>query len=257
MSGDWIKLHRQALDSRVFSSAAIWQLWCYLLLKANWKETYYELERIGPGELIFGRNAAANDLKCPASTIYRNMKKLEDMGMIELKPNNKWTTVSICNWETYQNTKKQSEHQMDIQRTSSGHQVDIEWTHHKKAKNLKESKESKEGGAAHATLPHQEIVDKWNSIDGITACRKLTSKRCKALRSRLSDPDWRRDWREGIERISRSEFCRGQNDRGWKADIDWFLRPDTLTKILEGKYDEHKPQPFSGLREFAEDDSIE
>ena len=28
----------------------------------------------------------------------------------------------------------------------------------------------------------------------------------------------------------------GKNDRGWKADIEFFLRPDSIAKILEGKY---------------------
>jgi hypothetical protein len=28
----------------------------------------------------------------------------------------------------------------------------------------------------------------------------------------------------------------GVNDRGWKADIDWFLKPESVMKIIEGKY---------------------
>jgi len=28
----------------------------------------------------------------------------------------------------------------------------------------------------------------------------------------------------------------GENDRAWTATIDWFLRPDSVDKILEGQY---------------------
>jgi len=42
--------------------------------------------------------------------------------------------------------------------------------------------------------------------------------------------------------IPDSPFLLGENDRGWRADIDWFLRPDSVTRILEGKYRTDKPK---------------
>jgi hypothetical protein len=36
-----------------------------------------------------------------------------------------------------------------------------------------------------------------------------------------------------------SPFCRGETgDRGWRASFDFLLKPDTATKVLEGKYDD-------------------
>lgn len=48
-------------------------------------------------------------------------------------------------------------------------------------------------------------------------------------------------WREVFARINASAFCRGQ-DGGWRADIDWALRPEgkkpeTALKVLEGAFD--------------------
>ena len=40
-----------------------------------------------------------------------------------------------------------------------------------------------------------------------------------------------------------------QNDRGWRADIDWYIKPDTIAKVMEGKYDNRSatdPQPVNG-----------
>lgn len=44
-----------------------------------------------------------------------------------------------------------------------------------------------------------------------------------------------------MERIRGSPFLSGQNDRGWCATLEWFLRPDIVFRILEGQYDGIKP----------------
>lgn len=90
----------------------------------------------------------------------------------------------------------------------------------------------------------------WNQIEGLPKIRKLTSDRKTSLRARLKEKDWRENWQEGVRKIAQSSFCRGKNNHGWVASVDWFLRPDTLTKVLEGKYDDKvaissvpKPKP--------------
>jgi hypothetical protein len=83
------------------------------------------------------------------------------------------------------------------------------------------------------------VVDAWNSLGPpFPSVRGLSEKRRRALRSRLADPDWRSSWRDALARLPTSRFLRGENDRGWRANIDWFLRPDSVTKILEGQYDD-------------------
>lgn len=36
------------------------------------------------------------------------------------------------------------------------------------------------------------------------------------------------------------EFLNGQNDKAWKADFEWIMRPTNFLKILEGKYINNK-----------------
>lgn len=98
----------------------------------------------------------------------------------------------------------------------------------------------------------QEFIKTWNK-SGLTNCRKLTDKRRKALRARLQDPDWKDSWREALSRAAKSPFCRGQGERGWKADVDWFLKPDSVTKILEGKYDDQTPRTGQRVATNADD----
>jgi hypothetical protein len=98
-------------------------------------------------------------------------------------------------------------------------------------------KGGKPAGAGPSAADLDEVLKAWNE-SGLTQCRKLTDKRKAALRSRLVDADWKSTWQEAIDRATKSSFCRGQNERGWRADIDWFLQPDSVTRILEGKYDD-------------------
>lgn len=82
---------------------------------------------------------------------------------------------------------------------------------------------------------HQAIVTEWNVV-GPTKCMKLTPARRRLLGVRLRDAWWRESWREGLARLPTVPFLNGQNERGWKATFDFFIQPDTLTKILENAY---------------------
>lgn len=44
------------------------------------------------------------------------------------------------------------------------------------------------------------------------------------------------DWNQALEMLARSPHCLGENDRGWKADLDFILKPDKFLKLLEGGY---------------------
>ncbi|MCC7334416.1 MAG: hypothetical protein IT422_04950 [Pirellulaceae bacterium] len=81
----------------------------------------------------------------------------------------------------------------------------------------------------------RKILDFWNSTMG-QRCT-LTDKRRKAVHVRVRDPAWLDSWSKAVSIASKSDFCRGINDRGWVADLEWFLKPDSVAKLIEGKYD--------------------
>ena len=107
---------------------------------------------------------------------------------------------------------------------------------------LKDSGE--ERGEAEVAKTGEEFVQEWNrkaEESGLPKALTVTKGRLAAIKARLSEPFFREHWREGIQKMVASDFCRGMSDRGWRADIEFFLRPDSLAKILEGKYDNRKP----------------
>lgn len=96
-----------------------------------------------------------------------------------------------------------------------------------------------------------ELVETWNSRCGpeLPAVRPpLSSGRERHARARLAEvPDMAR-WAEAVARLARSKFATGHvpgKDGGkpWRADFDFLVKPDSLAKIEEGKYDDRVPPP--------------
>jgi uncharacterized protein YdaU (DUF1376 family) len=47
---------------------------------------------------------------------------------------------------------------------------------------------------------------------------------------------------EAIGRVEASAFCRGENERGWRADLDFLLQPKSFGRLLEGHFDNRAGQ---------------
>ena len=88
------------------------------------------------------------------------------------------------------------------------------------------------------TIPFHAIASEYVAAFG--GSLHITDKRKKAITQRWRDSWWRENWQDALERGSRSRFLHGETDRGWKITFDFFIRPDTVAKILEGAYDDAK-----------------
>ena len=90
----------------------------------------------------------------------------------------------------------------------------------------------------------------WNKLAaeiGLAQASKLTDTRRRQLKARLSECGGIIGWVKVMAAIRESPFLKGENDRGWKADLDFVLQPSSFVKIQEGKYapkngaNNHKP----------------
>lgn len=77
---------------------------------------------------------------------------------------------------------------------------------------------------------YHNLCPKMNGVKAINDFRK------GLMNARLSE--------YGIEKITvvlrkagESDFLNGRNDKAWKADFEWILRPQNFIKVLEGKYE--------------------
>jgi hypothetical protein len=96
------------------------------------------------------------------------------------------------------------------------------------------------GAAACGDGPNpQSLMEIWNANTDppIARCLELSDDRIRSAKARLKKQPDLSVWVEAARRVNASAFCRGEKG-GWKANFDFFVRPGTLTKIQEGKYDD-------------------
>lgn len=128
-SGDWIRLYRDARDHEVFQDDWLWRLWSWCLLSANFRPgSWKNGQTVLPGQFITGRASGAESLRVSPSKFYRGLQRLVEMGCITTEANSNWTTVTICNWSSYQASaspqRTASEQPADNQRTTNEQPAD-------------------------------------------------------------------------------------------------------------------------------------
>lgn len=135
----WIKLHRCLIKSNVFENPMLLKVWIWCLLKASHKGFAQvvgkQIVDVAPGEFITGRRKAALELKMHERTAYDYLKLLEKLHMIDIKSNNRFSIVSVVNWETYQSNDSNFQQQSD---TISDTMSDTNNTHKQECKENKE-----------------------------------------------------------------------------------------------------------------------
>lgn len=110
--------------------------------------------------------------------------------------------------------------------------------------NQKEEKEAKASSSSSArqnfgsAIEVDEVFRAWNRIAAECPCPpavKLTPARQKAIKARLVEYDCQ-TITAAIRTIPSSTFLTGGGERGWIADIDSVLRPENMTRLIEGFY---------------------
>jgi len=86
------------------------------------------------------------------------------------------------------------------------------------------------------------LMDAWNKMAGETGLPKVRvikagTTRYKSARRRLAEKDWAKHYLKALGAIPQRPFLLGHNSYGWRASFDWFVKPQSVDKILEGVYD--------------------
>lgn len=87
----------------------------------------------------------------------------------------------------------------------------------------------------------------WNeaaSRSALPRCLGLSEARRKAIVARLTDHGLDA-WRRAVDAVERSRFCNGENDRSWKASIDYLATPKGFLKAIEGGWTPDRTLPGS------------
>lgn len=80
------------------------------------------------------------------------------------------------------------------------------------------------------------IVEEWNKLN-LQNLRSINSntKRYTSLKARIKEYSLD-EVVQAIRSISKSDFLKGQNNKGWTITFDWLVKPNNFLKVLEGNY---------------------
>ncbi|MCK1983715.1 MULTISPECIES: hypothetical protein [Peribacillus] len=110
----YIKLYREILQSPIWQDPPKLRLWLLCLMKANHQQAELLIENqiinLSPGQFLTGRLSLEVDYNrnvpkkyiVSGKTLWRWLKLLESKGSVSIKSTNKYSIVTIVNWDKYQ-----------------------------------------------------------------------------------------------------------------------------------------------------------
>ena len=124
MDRGWIKIYRSLLDWEWFDDAETVQLFIYLLVTANYEDKKWRGMVVERGQTIIGVAALAKRLGSTERKIRTRLEYLTNSGTISRKSTNRFTIVTICNYDSYQDVEE-TQRQTDVRQMSNRCQTDV------------------------------------------------------------------------------------------------------------------------------------
>lgn len=104
-------LHRKLLDNPIFKNHKLLQVFLYCLLKASHKDhdqlvgdTIVSLKK---GDLVAGRKVISRHTGLTEQNTRTAITRLEKLGILTIKSTNKYSLISITNWDSHQQSNQQ------------------------------------------------------------------------------------------------------------------------------------------------------
>ena len=98
----WIKLHRKLIEWEWFHHPEMLLVFIYLLLKANHQDGNWQGIPVKKGQLVTGRKRLSEETGLSEQKIRGCLKRLKSTSDITIKPTNRFSLITICNYCTYQ-----------------------------------------------------------------------------------------------------------------------------------------------------------
>ncbi len=128
----WISLHRKFLSWEWFDKPEMVQLFIWLLLNANYTDKKWQGKVVKRGQILTTTPKIMEALRFSEQQARTCISRLKSTGEITCKATNRYTIITICNYDIYQNDNLESNGQnngqtntpaTDEQRTNNGHNI--------------------------------------------------------------------------------------------------------------------------------------
>lgn len=139
----WIKLHRKMIDWEWYKDSNTFHLFAHLLFSANYKKTKWRGIEIERGQLLTGRDQLSANTGISTQSIRTSLERLKSTNEITIKSTSKFSIITICNYDKYQDDEKpinQQSNQQSNQQLTSNQPATNHIQESKEGKELKEGK---------------------------------------------------------------------------------------------------------------------
>lgn len=204
----WIKLHCKTLENDVFlRDPMAWRIFEYLLLRAYMNRPQ--------GRVVTSSYKIGNALYVTRSTVYKAVARLKNAKMVTTSVTGRATTYYICNWDNYQQEGSYSSTRSVATEYPLGSALN---------KNKIKNKENISRVSDETATRINELYELYLTEFETTAERfKFTPARKVKLRARVKDAGFDLV-AQAIRNTAASAFHRGENERGWRANLDFIIR---------------------------------
>lgn len=111
----FITVDRKILKWEWYQDVKVFHLFLYFLLRANWEDGRWKGIEVKRGQLITGRLKLSKDVGLSEMEIRTCLKKLKSTNEITTKVTNKYTIITVCKYDVYQNKYDASNQQINQQ----------------------------------------------------------------------------------------------------------------------------------------------
>lgn len=115
----WIKSYRKLKSDGWFKNLAFAGFWHWCLQSAAFKDSmvFVGMQRIHlkPGQFVFSYKIAMSETDVSMRTARTYIERLKNDKQIDIQTTNKYSIITIINWDTYQDVSNSSDKQTDKQ----------------------------------------------------------------------------------------------------------------------------------------------
>ena len=157
-SNGYVKLFRKMVDWEWYGDPNTKAVFLHLLLTANYKRTRYRGVTLKPGQTVIGRKSLAETLGMSERNVRTALNRLKTTNEIATKATNKFTIVTIVNWELYQYLDDEATNEVtnepSLNRPASDHTI-----------RKKESKNKRKGGSTPKSSVKKDLEETYAMLE--------------------------------------------------------------------------------------------
>jgi len=135
MDNGWIKIHRKIKEWEWYSDPNTFRLFFHLLISANHSDQRWKGIDIKRGQMLTGRIKLADETGLTQQQVRSSLNKLKSTSELTIKPTNKYSIITLNNYDTYQQSNQLATQRATNKQPTSNHKQEC-----------KEGKERKEIG---------------------------------------------------------------------------------------------------------------